>query len=101
MDWRHIGELLEAGGSVYDEMLNLVTWVKSNAGQGSFYRSQHDPSLSSDGPARRNAFKPRKRPQIGGYSSETGKRRFAQDCVVGLAGLELRARHAVLSNRSL
>jgi ParB-like chromosome segregation protein Spo0J len=42
MDWRHIGELLEAGGSVYDEMLNLVTWVKSNAGQGSFYRSQHE-----------------------------------------------------------
>jgi DNA modification methylase len=42
MDWRHIGELLEVGGSVYDEMLNLVTWVKSNAGQGSFYRSQHE-----------------------------------------------------------
>jgi DNA modification methylase len=42
MDWRHIGELLEAGGSVYDEILNLVTWVKSNAGQGSFYRSQHE-----------------------------------------------------------
>ena len=42
MDWRHIGELIEAGGAVYDEMLNLVTWVKSNAGQGSFYRSQHE-----------------------------------------------------------
>jgi DNA modification methylase len=42
MEWRHIGELLEAGGSVYDEILNLVTWVKSNAGQGSFYRSQHE-----------------------------------------------------------
>ena len=23
-------------------MLNLVVWVKSNAGQGSFYRSQHE-----------------------------------------------------------
>ena len=24
------------------DMLNLVTWVKTNAGQGSFYRSQHE-----------------------------------------------------------
>jgi hypothetical protein len=23
MDWRHVGELLEAGDAVYDEMLNL------------------------------------------------------------------------------
>jgi 16S rRNA G966 N2-methylase RsmD len=42
MDWRHIGELVTAGRAVYDTMLNLVTWVKSNAGQGSFYRSQHE-----------------------------------------------------------
>jgi DNA modification methylase len=42
MDWRHIGELLEAGEQVYGETLNLVVWVKSNAGQGSFYRSQHE-----------------------------------------------------------
>jgi DNA modification methylase len=42
MDWRHIGELVAAGRVVYDTMLNLVTWVKSNAGQGSFYRSQHE-----------------------------------------------------------
>jgi DNA modification methylase len=42
MDWRHMGELLEAGGKVYGEMLNLAIWVKSNAGQGSFYRSQHE-----------------------------------------------------------
>ena len=42
MDWRHIGELVSAGEAVYDAMLNLVTWVKSNAGQGSFYRSQHE-----------------------------------------------------------
>ena len=26
----------------YGEMLNLVVWVKPNAGQGSFYRSQHE-----------------------------------------------------------
>jgi DNA modification methylase len=42
MDWRHLGELLEAGGSTYDEMLNLVVWAKTNAGQGSFYRSAHE-----------------------------------------------------------
>lgn len=42
MDWRHIGELVEAGHSVYDELLNIAVWVKSNAGQGSFYRSQHE-----------------------------------------------------------
>src|SRR5215470_3243303 len=42
MDWRHLGELREAGDAVYDEMLNLVVWVKTNGGQGSFYRSQHE-----------------------------------------------------------
>jgi len=42
MDWRHIGELLAAGQSAYGEQLNLVVWTKNNAGQGSFYRSQHE-----------------------------------------------------------
>jgi len=42
MDWRHIAELLEAGQANYREMLNLAVWVKSNAGQGTFYRSQHE-----------------------------------------------------------
>src|SRR6516225_3641281 len=42
MDWRHLGQLLEAGGAVYDEMMNLVVWAKTNAGQGSFYRSAHE-----------------------------------------------------------
>ncbi len=42
MDWRHVRELIEAGGEVYGQFLNLVVWVKSNAGQGSFYRSQHE-----------------------------------------------------------
>ena len=36
MDWRHLGELIEAGREIYSEMLNLAVWVKSNAGQGSF-----------------------------------------------------------------
>ena len=42
MDWRHIGELLAAGSAVYFELKNVVVWVKTNAGQGSFYRSQHE-----------------------------------------------------------
>jgi DNA modification methylase len=42
MDWRHLGELLEAGQTSYREMLNLAVWVKSNVGQGAFYRSQHE-----------------------------------------------------------
>jgi len=42
MDWRHIGELIEAGHEIYGEMLNLVVWEKTNAGQGSFYRSAYE-----------------------------------------------------------
>jgi len=42
MDWRHFTDLVEVGRSLYGAMLNLVVWTKSNAGQGSFYRSQHE-----------------------------------------------------------
>jgi hypothetical protein len=42
MDWRHIVDLLSVGCKLYGGMLNLVVWNKSNAGQGSFYRSQHE-----------------------------------------------------------
>jgi len=42
MDWRHVEELVRASRTVYGEMLNLAIWVKTNAGQGSFYRSQHE-----------------------------------------------------------
>jgi DNA modification methylase len=42
MDWRHIHELLAAGSAVYSELENIVVWAKTNAGQGSFYRSQHE-----------------------------------------------------------
>jgi hypothetical protein len=42
MDWRHVGELIEVGREIYGEMLNLVVWAKTNAGQGSFYRSAHE-----------------------------------------------------------
>ena len=42
MDWSHWDELRAAGRSVGYGLINLVVWVKSNAGQGSFYRSQHE-----------------------------------------------------------
>jgi DNA modification methylase len=42
MDWRHADELLVAGRDVYSELKNIAVWVKSNAGMGSLYRSQHE-----------------------------------------------------------
>ncbi len=42
MDWRHQDELLKAGRRIYSELKNVAVWVKSNAGMGSFYRSQHE-----------------------------------------------------------
>jgi DNA modification methylase len=41
-DWRHIAELLAAANPVYGDTINIAVWVKANAGQGSFYRSQHE-----------------------------------------------------------
>ncbi|WP_324750986.1 DNA methyltransferase [Sphingomonas sp. LY54] len=42
MDWRHQGEMIEAGEAVYTELKNLCVWVKDNGGMGSLYRSQHE-----------------------------------------------------------
>lgn len=42
MDWRHMKELLAAGGGIYDSFVNLCVWVKDNGGMGSFYRSRHE-----------------------------------------------------------
>jgi DNA modification methylase len=42
MDWRHMSELLAAGGRVYDSLLNLCVWAKNNGGMGSFYRSKFE-----------------------------------------------------------
>ncbi len=42
MDWRHMQELLDAGHTVYDELKNLIIWVKDNGGMGTFYRSRHE-----------------------------------------------------------
>ncbi len=42
MDWRHLGELLAAGKTVYTELKNLCVWVKNHTGMGAFYRSRHE-----------------------------------------------------------
>jgi hypothetical protein len=42
MDWRHIDDLLAVARKLYSVVLNIVVWNKTNAGQGSFYRSQHE-----------------------------------------------------------
>ena len=42
MDWRHLPEILAAGEAAYSELKQLIAWVKTNAGMGSFYRSQHE-----------------------------------------------------------
>ena len=42
MDWRHMREMLAAGHAVYDELKNLIVWVKDNGGMGTFYRSRHE-----------------------------------------------------------
>jgi DNA modification methylase len=42
MDWRHLSEMHSAGEEVFGPLQNLVVWNKTNAGQGSFYRSQHE-----------------------------------------------------------
>lgn len=42
MDWRHMGELLMAGKSVFSELKNLCVWNKTNGGMGTFYRSKHE-----------------------------------------------------------
>lgn len=42
MDWRHTADLLGAAHRVYRHLKNIVVWVKSNGGMGSFYRSQHE-----------------------------------------------------------
>lgn len=42
MDWRHLDDVSGVGGEVYDQLLNICVWNKSNAGMGSLYRSKHE-----------------------------------------------------------
>lgn len=57
IDWRNVDRLLQVGREVLGELLNVIVWVKTNAGQGSFYRSQHEMIgvfRVGDGPDRNN-----------------------------------------------
>lgn len=57
MDHGHLDQLFEAGAEVYGKRLNLCVWKKSNAGQGSLYRSHHELIAVyrvGDGPHRNN-----------------------------------------------
>ncbi|MEO1922774.1 MAG: DNA methyltransferase [Sphingomonadaceae bacterium] len=42
MDWRHMDDVTASVGEVYDALLNICVWNKSNAGMGSLYRSKHE-----------------------------------------------------------
>jgi DNA modification methylase len=42
MDWRHTDDVSASAGPIYDELLNICVWNKSNAGMGSLYRSKHE-----------------------------------------------------------
>jgi DNA modification methylase len=42
MHWSKMKELLAAAEGVYDDLVNLCVWNKTNAGMGSLYRSKHE-----------------------------------------------------------
>lgn len=41
-DWRAAPHMLDAARGVFDEVKNWIVWVKTNAGMGTFYRSQFE-----------------------------------------------------------
>jgi DNA modification methylase len=41
-DWRAAPHMLDAARGVFDEVKNWIIWVKTNAGMGTFYRSQFE-----------------------------------------------------------
>ena len=42
MDWRHVGEIREAGKGAFSELKNVCVRAKPNGGMGTFYRAQHE-----------------------------------------------------------
>src|SRR5690606_34266040 len=42
IDYRHLQQMLEVTTSAFGRLLSLCVWVKTNAGLGTFYRSQHE-----------------------------------------------------------
>ncbi|MEL6487297.1 MAG: DNA methyltransferase, partial [Pseudomonadota bacterium] len=42
MDWRHMDDVTASTADIYNDLLNICVWNKSNAGMGSLYRSKHE-----------------------------------------------------------
>ena len=70
-------------------LIGLIPGVATQAGARNGFAEPRDrapkiAAIATSGSAEtaRPSFEPRKSPQIGAYSSETGKRRFVQECVV-------------------
>ena len=42
MDWRHMDDVTASATDIYNDLLNICVWNKSNAGMGSLYRSKHE-----------------------------------------------------------
>jgi DNA modification methylase len=42
MHWSKMKEMLAAADGIYDDLVNLCVWNKTNAGMGSLYRSKHE-----------------------------------------------------------
>lgn len=42
MDWRHMDDVTASVEGIYNKLLNICVWNKSNAGMGSLYRSKHE-----------------------------------------------------------
>jgi hypothetical protein len=90
MDWRHMGEVLEATEAIYSGLKSLCIWKKTNAGMGSLYRSQHELVFVfqyGDGPGINNV-------QLGAYGrNRTNVWEYAGQNVVTSERLEALAMH--------
>lgn len=42
MDWRHMDDVTASTADIYDDLLNICVWNKSNAGMGALSRSKHE-----------------------------------------------------------
>ena len=85
IDLRHTSELRAAGEQNSFELKNICVWVKSNAGMGTFYRSQHEfVCVFKSGTARHfNAFElgqhGRNRSNVWSYSGNSSFRAGRMD----------------------
>ena len=85
IDWRHVGEMIEALETLGLETLNICVWVKTNPGMGSLYRSQHElvfvtrrPGAGHQNNVQLGKFG-RNRSNVWTYPGATGGRRDADD----------------------